>query len=31
LEYTLHLNPKAFTAYRLKDVPESGLSVEVMA
>jgi hypothetical protein len=30
-EFSLHLNPQAFSAYRLKDVPESGLSVEVMA
>jgi len=31
LEFALHLNPQAFSAYRLKDVLESGVSVEVVA
>jgi len=29
-EFALYLNPQAFSAYRFKDVPESGVSVEVL-
>lgn len=30
LEFTLYLNPDGFSAYKLKDVPESGIAVEVL-
>lgn len=29
-EYTLYLNPDAFSTYKLSDVPESGIAVEVV-